>query len=95
MVGISIVQDGIFQAVSPLAASFTGYDAPERIGRRSGSMINPDDLARVEAEAKAMLAGKRSDIARKERPPRISGTRVPVVGNAFLFKSANLSPWGP
>lgn len=59
LAGIYISQNGIFRAVSPLAASFTGYSVKEFIGKNSDSMIFPEDRERVKRNARDMLSGKR------------------------------------
>ena len=58
LAGIYIAQDGKFQIVSPIAASFTGYSLDELIGRASDSIIHPDDRAKVRKDAIAMLTGE-------------------------------------
>ncbi len=58
LAGIYIAQDGKFQIVSPIAASFTGYSLEELIGRASDSIIHPDDRAKVRKDAIAMLTGE-------------------------------------
>lgn len=57
--GIYVAQHGTFQAVSPLAVSFTGYSLKELIGKKSNSIIFPDDLEDVKRNARDMLQGKR------------------------------------
>ncbi|MDP2854848.1 MAG: PAS domain S-box protein [Smithellaceae bacterium] len=59
LAGIYISQNGIFQAVSPLAVSFTGFSLKELIGKNSDSMIFPADLDNVKRNAGDMLGGKR------------------------------------
>lgn len=58
LAGIYIAQNGKFQIVSPIAASFTGYSLDELIGRASDSIIYPDDRAKVRKDAIAMLTGE-------------------------------------
>lgn len=58
LAGIYVSREGIFQAVSPLIASFTGYSLKELIGKRSDSLIFPDDLEDVKRNARDMLQGK-------------------------------------
>jgi PAS domain S-box-containing protein len=60
LAGIYVSQGGKFQIVSPIAASFTGYNLDELIGKKSNSIIYPDDRERVKRDAIAMLAGVRS-----------------------------------
>ena len=60
LAGIYISQEGLFQAISPHAASYTGYLPDELVGQRSDSLILPEDLDNVKASAREMLAGRRS-----------------------------------
>ena len=61
LAGIYVSQGGKFQIVSPIAASFTGYSLDELIGKKSNSIIYPDDQGRVKRDSMAMLAGVRTD----------------------------------
>jgi PAS domain S-box-containing protein len=58
LAGIYISQDGTFQAISPLAALFTGYSLEELIGKNADSLIFPEDLDDVKRNARDMLSGK-------------------------------------
>lgn len=60
LAGIYVSQGGNFQIVSPIAVSFTGYSLDELIGKKSNSIIYPDDQERVKRDAMAMLAGVRT-----------------------------------
>jgi PAS domain S-box-containing protein len=60
LAGIYVSQDGNFQIVSPIAVTFTGYSLDELIGRKSNSIVHPDDRERVKRDAVAMLAGTRT-----------------------------------
>lgn len=60
LAGIYVSQGGKFQIVSPIAVSFTGYSLDELIGKKSNSIIYPDDRERVKSDAMAMLAGERT-----------------------------------
>jgi PAS domain S-box-containing protein len=61
LAGIYVSQGGKFQIVSPIAVSFTGYSLDELIGKKSNSIIYPDDRERVKRDAMAMLEGVRTD----------------------------------
>jgi PAS domain S-box-containing protein len=58
--GHYIVQDGRFRAVNENAASYAGYTAKELIGRKSDSLVHPDDKPKVREHARDMLLGTRS-----------------------------------
>jgi PAS domain S-box-containing protein len=61
LAGIYVSQGGKFQIVSPIAVSFTGYSLDELIGKKSNSIIYPDDQERVKRDSMVMLAGVRTD----------------------------------
>ncbi len=58
LAGIYVSREGTFQAVNPLMASFTGYGLEELIGKRSDSLIFPEDLENVKRNARDMLKGR-------------------------------------
>jgi PAS domain S-box-containing protein len=58
LAGIYILQKGRFQIINPIALSFTGYDFDELIGKKSNSIIHPDDRERVKGYAMTMLSGE-------------------------------------
>ena len=64
LTGIYVVQDGKFQSINPVAASYAGYTAEELTGKKADSLIHPDDLKRVKKNALDML--QRSQIAPQE-----------------------------
>ncbi len=57
--GTYIAQDGIFQAVSPQMAAFTGYSTEELVGKDAASMIFPEDVDKVKELARKALRGER------------------------------------
>jgi len=57
--GIYVVQDGKFRAVNPSAAFCAGYTIEELIGRKSDSIVHPDDRSQVKRDAHDMLRGDR------------------------------------
>ncbi len=60
MAGIYVVLEGKFHAVNANAASYAGYSPEELIGRKSDSIVHPQDRAQVKLNARAMLCGERS-----------------------------------
>jgi len=54
-----VAQNGLFVRVNPIVASVSGYAIEELEGRRSDSLIHPDDVATVKRMAREMLQGKR------------------------------------
>jgi PAS domain S-box-containing protein len=60
LVGIYVVQDGQFQSINPNAASYYGCAPEEMMGKRSDSIVHPEDKERHRQYARDMLKGKRS-----------------------------------
>ncbi|MEE9913424.1 MAG: PAS domain S-box protein [Deltaproteobacteria bacterium] len=60
-VGYYISLDGKFAVMNPVAISYTGYSPDRILGRKSDSLIHPEDKARTRANARAMLLGKLTD----------------------------------
>lgn len=61
LAGIYILQKGKFQIINPVALSFTGYKFDELVGKKSNSIIHPDDRKRVKKNAMAMLSSEFTD----------------------------------
>jgi PAS domain S-box-containing protein len=60
LVGIYVVQDGQFQSINPNAASYYGCEPEELMGKKSDSIVHPEDKERHKQCAIDMLKGKRS-----------------------------------
>jgi PAS domain S-box-containing protein len=60
LVGIYVVQDGQFQSINPNAASYYGCTPEELMGKKSNSIVHPEDKERHRQCASEMLKGKRS-----------------------------------
>jgi len=60
LVGIYVVQDGQFQSINPNAASYYGCAPEEMTGKKSNSIVHPEDKERHKQCARDMLKGKRS-----------------------------------
>jgi len=58
--GIYVVQDGMFQFLNSNAASFTGFSINALVGKKSDSIIHPDDVNEVKRKARTMLRGERT-----------------------------------
>ncbi len=58
--GIYVVQNGQFKYVNANAASYTGYTLEELTGKKSDSIVHPDDRGDVKKNARAMLRGESS-----------------------------------
>lgn len=57
LAGIYVIQDGKFQSINPVAASYAGYTVEELIGRKTDFIIHPDDMKRVKSNALEMIRG--------------------------------------
>jgi len=60
LVGIYVVQDGQFQSINPNAASYYGCTPEEMMGKKSDSIVHPEDKERHKQCARDMLKGKRA-----------------------------------
>lgn len=60
LAGIYVSQNGKFQIINPIALSFTGYKIDELVGKKSNSIIHPDDREKAKKNVTAMLSGKRT-----------------------------------
>lgn len=53
--GIYVVQDGKFCFINANAAAYAGYSVEELTGRKSDSVVHPEDREKVKRNARAML----------------------------------------
>ncbi|NPU84050.1 MAG: PAS domain S-box protein [Syntrophaceae bacterium] len=53
--GVYLVQDGIFLFLNDTAAAIAGYMPQELIGRKSDSLVHPEDRATIKEKVKKML----------------------------------------
>ena len=60
LVGIYVVQDGLFQSINPNAASYYGCTPEELVGKKSNAIVHPEDMEMHRKCASDMLKGKRS-----------------------------------
>ncbi|MEE9911548.1 MAG: PAS domain S-box protein [Deltaproteobacteria bacterium] len=58
LAGMYLIQDGAYQLVSPIAATFMGYSISELVGRKSASIIHPEDRRKARNNVKEMLSGQ-------------------------------------
>jgi PAS domain S-box-containing protein len=59
LAGHYVLQDGKFLAINSIAASYTGYDQEELIGKRADGIIFPEDKKEAKRNARDMLMGTR------------------------------------
>jgi PAS domain S-box-containing protein len=85
LVGIYVVQDGEFQSINPNAASYYGCTPEELMGKKSNSIVHPEDKERHKQCAIDMLKGRRSSphefriISRSGDTHWIMETVTPIV----------------
>lgn len=88
LVGVFIIQDGVFKYVNPMLSEMSGYTCGELLGQKSPSdMAHPEDRAEV-SEKMMKLAGSKSDNERMElRAFRKDGTMVysEVYSSAIVY----------
>ena len=60
LVGIYVVQDGMFKSANPNAASYAGYTPEDLVGKKSNAIVHPEDRAIHRKYAFDMLKGKRT-----------------------------------
>lgn len=60
LAGIYVSQGGKFRFVNPIALSFMGYESEELVGKKSISIVYPDDRKMARKNAVEMLAGLRT-----------------------------------
>jgi len=60
LVGIYVLQDGLFQSANPNAASYAGYTPEDLIGTKSNSIVHLEDKEIQRKGAIDMLKGRRS-----------------------------------
>jgi len=58
--GVYIIQDGAFKYINANAAAYAGYTAEELIGRKTMTIVHPDDRQQIRDDAKSMLRGMRT-----------------------------------
>ncbi|MFH1079750.1 MAG: PAS domain S-box protein [Pseudomonadota bacterium] len=60
VVGLYIVQNGVFRTLNGNATAYTGYNIEELIGKKSDSIVHPADRIQVKRYAREMLRGERT-----------------------------------
>lgn len=58
LAGMYLIQDGIYQLVSPIAASYLGYSIGELLGIKSTDIIYPEDRNKTRKNVVDMLSGR-------------------------------------
>jgi len=74
LVGIYVIQDGLFKSVNPNAATYAGYSPEDLIGKESQAFVYPEDKA----------------IHRKSSYDMIKGTRTSPCEFRIIDKNGNI-----
>ncbi|WP_290597401.1 MULTISPECIES: PAS domain S-box protein [unclassified Archaeoglobus] len=88
LVGIYLIQDGVFQYINPKMAELWGYKVEEIIGKPPMDFVHPEDRKTVERNIKLRIEGKVDSvnyhvrIVRKDGEIRINE----VYGSRTIFK---------
>jgi PAS domain S-box-containing protein len=61
LVGIGLIQNGIYEYVNPTFAGYFGYNPDELIGRSPGAIFHPEDLKTVKKEVKHRVKGEKTE----------------------------------
>ncbi len=88
LVGVYLIQDGVFKYVNPKFAELWGYDVRELIGRNPLNFIHPMDRELVQRNLKLRLEGKIDAMSYKLRVVRKDGeVRInEVYGSRIIYK---------
>ena len=73
LVGIYLIQDGIFKYVNPKMAELWGYDVKELIGRNPLEFVHPDDREKVRRNIEARISGEIDSASYRFRSVRRDG----------------------
>jgi PAS domain S-box-containing protein len=91
LVGIYLIQDGVFKYVNPKFAEIFGYTVEECLDNRHfRNLVHPDDLATVEEQVYRRVSGKTNTAQYGFRGIRRGGevVHVEVFGSSILFEGS-------
>lgn len=89
LVGIGLIQDGVYEYVNPALEEMTGYDREELLGESPKFFVHPDDWPKVHEKVRKREEGDIEDVryetrittkAGATRIVEISGTRITHQG---------------
>lgn len=88
LVGIYLIQDGVFKYVNPKMAEIWGYETDELIGRSPLEFIHPDDKETVRKNLERRIAGEIESINYCLRMIRKDGEKRynEVFGSRIVYK---------
>ena len=88
IVGINLIQDGVFKYVNPRFAEMFGYTVEECLNNMSfPELVYPEDLPKVEENVRRRLSGEAESVKYDFRGIKKTGEiiHVEVFGSAILF----------
>jgi PAS domain S-box-containing protein len=88
LVGITLIQEGVYEYVNPAMAEMTGYSREELLGASPKRTVHPEDWPRVERQIEKRLEGKTREVQYETRLLTKSGdTRhVEVAGSRITYQ---------
>lgn len=88
LVGIYLIQDGVFKYVNPKLAELWGYSVSELIGRSPLEFIHPEDRERVRRNIERRIEGEIESIHYKFRTVRKGGEvrHNEVFGSRIIYE---------
>jgi PAS domain S-box-containing protein len=88
LVGIYLIQDGVFKYVNPKMSELWGYSVEELIGRSSLDFIHPEDKELVRRNLEARIKGEIESISYRFRVVRKNGEirYNDVYGSRIIYK---------
>lgn len=88
LVGIALIQDGMYEYVNPALSSITGYSTAELLGTPVESVVHPKDWPHVQAQIEGRISGETDEAHYEARIQSKSGeTRcVEVAGSRVTYR---------
>jgi len=79
LVGVYLIQDGVFKFVNPRLAEIVGYDREEIVGKTIGLLTAPESLSTVEENIQKRVSGRK-------KPFTIHSLRRKKTGRKFKWR---------
>ena len=88
LVGVYLIQDGVFKFVNPRLAEIVGYDREEIVGKTIGLLTAPESLSTVEENIQKRVSGKEEALHYTFTAQKKDGTKiqVEVYGSRTTFE---------
>lgn len=97
LVGIYLIQDGVFRYVNPMVEKITGHQVEDLIGMEVGRIIHPDDLDLFRERMRQRMSGEADDsqyvirLLNKDRSvstAEVFGARIDFEGRPAIYGTA-------